>query len=256
MAKLAAAMLFRRQRGFLADARLSLEQSGFPVVLEGLEHIPCSGAFVLTANHYVQPGLPIWWVVFAATAAVGHPVHWIATAELTFPGHPLGWILRPASRWALKEIERIYEFTSMPPMPPRAQDVELRARSIRRVLRFVRRHPDARVGLLPEGKDTPGGVLSLAPPGSGRFALLLSQAGLLTLPAGIAERDGSLVVRFGPAYRLRLDDPAGSSEERDARAAGEWMAHIAALLPPDLRGPYTGSLPVEPAYTSCKEGNR
>lgn len=234
--RLAEAILLRRQRSFLDDARLSLEALPLRIVCEGLDNIPSAGAYLLTANHYARPGLPVWWAVFAVTAAAGCPVHWIITSELTFPGRPWAPLLSPLSRILLKEIGQVYGLTTMPPMPPRPQDVENRARAVRQALRYAHRNGVARIGLMPEGRDTPGAVLSPAPQGTGRFALLLNQADLLTLPVGIFEREGKLILRFGSAYSLAY--PEGRPGDREAWASEQLMAHIAGLLPQEIRGPF------------------
>ncbi|MCX7671840.1 MAG: hypothetical protein N2439_17445, partial [Anaerolineae bacterium] len=124
------------------------------------------------------------------------------------------------------------------PMPPRPEDAARRALAVRRVLEFVRAHPDAVLGLAPEGRDTPGGVLSWPAPGTGHLLLRLADLGFPITPVGAYEQDGRLCLRFGPAYRL--GSAAGfSGREKDRLAAQTVMRAIASLLPPHLRGEFT-----------------
>jgi hypothetical protein len=122
-------------------------------------------------------------------------------------------------------------------MPPRPADVEARAAAVRAVLGHARRTREPVLGLAPEGRDPPSGVLTKPPPGLGRFALLLSKAGLVFYPVGAYEQDGAFHLRFGEPYRLsvRNDLPA---EEQDQRAGQVIMRNLACLLPLDLRGEF------------------
>jgi hypothetical protein len=59
------------------------------------------------------------------------------------------------------------------------------------------------------------------------------------LPCGISEPDGVHTVRYGPPFHL---DPLRhlARDERDAAWAATTMRHLAAQLPPAMRGPYGG----------------
>ncbi len=113
-------------------------------------------------------------------------------------------------------------------MPPRPQDVKARARSVRRVLAFARTHPQAILGLAPEGGDQPGGLLNWPPAGAGRFILLLAEQGFPLLPVGCFEEDGAFCLHFGEPYRLQI--PAGLPSKEKDRAAAEivMQSHCAA----------------------------
>jgi hypothetical protein len=147
------------------------------------------------------------------------------------------WALRPASRWALQRLARVYGFTAMPPMPPDPADVAARAAAVRRVLAYARRAPRPVIGLAPEGRDYPGGVLGAPPPGAGRFILQLAAHGLEIAPVGVYEADGGLVVSFGPRFRLGAGEGL-AAEARDLAASRPVMRAIAAQLPVYLRGDY------------------
>jgi hypothetical protein len=122
-------------------------------------------------------------------------------------------------------------------MPPRQKDVEVRADSVRKVLEVARREKNIILGLAPEGGDNPTGQIAMPASGAGRFALLLSAAGLQFVPVGVYELDGALCLRFGAAYKLSV--PRGlSADDKDSQAARIVMSHIAALLPESLRGEF------------------
>jgi hypothetical protein len=122
-------------------------------------------------------------------------------------------------------------------MPPRPKDVKKRARSVRRVLAFARSHPQAILGLAPEGGDQPGGLLNMPPAGAGRFVLLLAEQGFPLLPVGCFEEAGAFCLHFGEAYQLKI--PGGlTRKEKDGAAARTVMQKIAPLLPGRLRGEF------------------
>jgi hypothetical protein len=126
----------------------------------------------------------------------------------------------------------------MPPMPPRTKDVKARAQSVRKVLAFAGSHPQAILGLAPEGGDQPGGLLNMPPAGAGRFMLLLAEKGFPILPVGCFEEAGVFCLHFGELYHLKI--PGGLAiKEKDAAAAGCVMQKIAPLLPEKLRGEFS-----------------
>jgi hypothetical protein len=226
------------KRSFREDALVCIEKLNPPLRVLGKENIPQSGPCVVTVNHYHRPGFGAEWLALGISACVPREMHWVMTAEWTAPGKWYEPIKGTYSRWLLKRLARVYAYTSMPPMPPRPGDVEQRARSVRRVLEYVKKHPDCIVGLAPEGADQVGGKLSVPAPGVGRFALLLAGSGSAFVPVGAYETDRELCLHFGPAYRLSV--PSGSStDEKDRAVAGIMMEHIAVLLPEELRGEFT-----------------
>jgi hypothetical protein len=235
---LAASVIFGGRRTFRDDGQACVERINPSLHLLGEENIPQNGPCLVTFNHYFRSGFNAWWMALALAATIPVEVHFVMTGELTFPGKwyaPLG---RAGSRWLLKRFSRIYGFTSMPPMPPRPKDVEERARSVRRVLDFARSHPQAVLGLAPEGGDQPGGLLNWPPAGAGRFVLLLGEQGFPLLPVGCFEEAGAFCLHLGEAYQLKI--PGGlSSKEKDIAAARAVMQKIAPLLPERLRGEFT-----------------
>jgi hypothetical protein len=174
-------------------------------------------------------------MALALSATVPVDIHYAMTGELTYPGKVYAPLGMAASRWLLNRFSRIYGFTTMPPMPPRSKDVEARARSVRRVLAFARTHPQAVIGLAPEGGDQPGGLVNWPPAGAGRFIMLLAEQGFPLLPVGAYEENGAFCLHFGEPYILGI--PHGlSAHEKDHALAEVVMKAIARQLPGRLRG--------------------
>jgi hypothetical protein len=233
--RLAPSVFFGGRRSFRHDGQLCLERLRPPLRVLGAENIPSSGPCLITFNHYSRPGFNAWWMALALAASLPVELHFVMTGELTWPGKwyaPLG---QAGSRWLLKRFSKVYDFTTMPPMPPREKDVAARARSVRATLAFARHHQQAVLGLAPEGGDQPGGVLNWPATGAGRFILLLTDLGFPILPVGIFEENGEFCLHFGAVYNLQLS--AGlSPDEKDHEAAHIVMSAIAAQLPLRLRG--------------------
>jgi len=230
-------MALARRRSFREDAAACVGRLNPPLNRAGMENIPQTGACVVTFNHYRRPNFNAIWMASAIAATIPMEMHFVMTGELTYPGKwyaPLGKFF---SKIVLQRAARVYGFTTMPPMPPRAKDVESRARSVRRVMDAARREENIVIGLAPEGGDHPTGALASPPPGAGRFALLLAAAGLQFIPVGIYEADSALCLNFGAAYELAVPRNL-SADEKDKAAAHIVMSHIAALLPKNLRGEF------------------
>jgi hypothetical protein len=230
-------VLLLRHRSFREDAKACIEKLNPPLQVLGKENIPQHEPCVVTMNHYHRAGFGAQWIALAIAASVPADMHWLMTGEFTYPGKwykPLGAI---ASRLLLKRIARVYDFTTMPPMPPRPRDVEARAASVRAVLEYVRRAKDPILGLAPEGHDPPNGVLTPPASGLGRFGLLLSRTDLKFIPVGAYEADGFFHLHFGESYELSIRSNL-SADEKDNQAAQIIMKHIARLLPSHLRGEF------------------
>jgi hypothetical protein len=234
---LAVNVLFRGQRSFRRDGQACVERLKPPLRVYGMENVPHGGPCLLTFNHYYRPGFSAWWMALGIASQIPVEMHWVMTGELTFPGKwyaPLGMA---GSRWLLKRFADIYGFTRMPPMPPRPMDVEMRANTVRQVLAFARSHPQAIIGLAPEGGDQPGGLVTMPPSGAGRFILLLVKQGFPLLPVGCFEENGGFCLRFGETFRPQV--PRGlNPDEKDSRVARTVMSAIAAQLPERLRGEF------------------
>lgn len=229
--------LLARRRSSRGDALACIRRLKPPLRIFGEEHIPQAGPCVVTFNHYYRPDFNAIWMAAAIASQVPVEMHFVMTGELTYPGKwyaPVGMLF---SKIVLARAARVYGFPTMPPMPPRQKDVEARAQSVRRVLEVVRREKNIILGLAPEGGDNPTGQIAMPASGAGRFALLLSVAGLQFVPVGVYELDGALCLRFGVAYKLSV--PRGlSADEKDSQVTRIVMSHIAALLPESLRGEF------------------
>jgi hypothetical protein len=225
------------RRSFRHDARLCIGRLTPPLNVYGRENAPSSGPCLVTFNHYYCSGFNALWIALALAAVMPLDIHFVMTGELTFPGKwyaPLGKV---GSRWLLRRLSRTYGFTTMPPMPPREKDVVARARSVRETLRYARLHPQAMIGLAPEGGDQPGGVLNWPASGAGRFIFLLAEQGFQILPLGVYEENGELCLSFGTVYCL----PALSGlapDKKDHAVSQIVMSAIAAQLPSRLRGTF------------------
>ena len=232
-------LLFRR-RDFHQDAQACLAEIRPPLKVEERENIPLHGPCVITVNHYHREGFGAQWIVLAIAALVPTDMHWVMAGEFTYPGKWYGWFGALGSRFLLKRIAYVYDFITMPPMPPREKDVQTRAASVRAVLEYVNSSDELGLilGLAPEGYDaTNNGVLTRPFRGVGRFGLLLSKSGLHFVPVGAYEMDGRFHVHFGGAYELRV--PGGlSPDEKDRQASQTIMENIARLLPVHLRGEF------------------
>jgi hypothetical protein len=185
-------------------------------------------------NHYSRPGFGAWWIALGISAAIPVEVHWMMTAGWTHMG-----ALQPVTRWLFSRLARVYGFTTAPPMPPDWREVEARARAVRQVLRFARLE-NAVIGLVPEGRDLPGGILGQPPKGVGRFMVQLVKHCKRIVPIGVYEEGEYLCFDFGLPFTLNL--PSNMSPgERDQHASQCVMGAIANQLPWRLRGSYATS---------------
>jgi hypothetical protein len=235
--RLASNVFFGGHRSFRRDGQLCIQRLEPALRVYGKENIPQSGPCLITFNHYYRPGFNAWWMSLAMAATLPVDIHFVMTGELTWPGKwyaPLGMA---GSHWLLRRFSKIYGFTTMPPMPPREKDVAERARSVRAALAFARQHPQAILGLAPEGGDQPGGMLNWPASGAGRFVLLLAEQGFPVLPVGAYEENGEFCLCFGAAYRLEVTRGLGP-DGKDHAAAQTIMTAIAAQLPSRLRGDF------------------
>ena len=218
-------------RSFQADARYAVERLSPPLKILNPENIPARGPALLLCNHYTRPGLPAWWIPLSISAAVPLEIHWMITNALTYLGP-----FTSLSRWGLGRIAQIYGFTAAPPMPPDQKDVEARAAAVRQILK-VARSPQALIGLAPEGRDHPEGILGPLPPGAGRFIEQLATHCQPIVPTGVYEEDEALCLRFGAP--LILTSTAGkSAEQRDQLVGQQVLSALAQQLPPHLCGDY------------------
>ncbi len=230
-------LILLRPRSFQADARACVARLDPPMRVLGQENIPREGPCVITVNHYYRPGFGAQWFALAISARISVNVHWLMTGELTFPGKWFAPVATPTARIILGRLARLYGFATMPPMPPRPQDVQTRAGAVLAVLDYVKHTQNPVIGLAPEGADPPNGQLTMPATGLGRFCLLLADQCLKFIPVGVYESNGGLYLNFGNPYPLEVFQTE-SPDERDRAAAHIVMSHIARLLPSCLRGKF------------------
>jgi len=230
-------VLFLRRRSIAQDSQKAAKGIQPPPTLQGLEHIPQEGPCLVVCNHYSRPGFAAWWLVLgisAIVAAYRHPpadpmIHWVITNAWTFPKSR--WrhqVLTPLSRWAFTRVATIYDFISMPPMPPNPADTVARVVAVRGTLRLAHRlvSTGGMLGLAPEGMDHTRGLGPL-PSGAGGFIALLVEAGLPILPVGVSEKNGCMFISFGPLFIPQIPS---TRAERDLVVGDQILAAIARQL--------------------------
>lgn len=225
--------LLGRSRPFRADALRSLQILESPPNILQPQNIPAQGPALVVTNHYSRPGFRSCWIALSISAAIPVDIHWMMTSGWTHAG-----ILGPATRWLFPRLARVYGFTPTPPMPPNPAEVSARAQAVRQVLRAVRK-PGTVIGLAPEGRDHPGGILGTPPSGSGRFINQLAKTCRFILPVGVYEDADGLCLHFGPPFELAAG-VGRSAAEVDAHTSRQVMVAIARQLPKRLRGAYNG----------------
>ena len=182
-------------------------------------------------NHYSRPGFDAWWIALGVSAVVPVEIHWMMTNAWNHLG-----LLAPVTRWLFPRLAQVYGFTTTPPMPPAPEDVGSRFRAVRRVIEEAR-SPGAVIGLVPEGRDYPDGILRQPPPGVGRFIHQLAKHCQRIVPIGVYEDAENLCLNFGPSYTLSIPSKL-TAGARDYQVAQQVMQSVACQLPPHLRGDY------------------
>ena len=125
--QLTLAILRGEQRSFKLDARSAIGRLHPAPEILGLSQLP--GPCVITPNHFARPGFYAWWLAFGVSAALEAEVHWIVTSAWRYDDSLRSWTITPLSSWLLKQIAVVYDFTRMPPMPPRPDEAPHRAQA-------------------------------------------------------------------------------------------------------------------------------
>lgn len=189
--------------------------------IEGAEHLPLHGGGVIVCNHtrghdYVPLGM-----------GAPRQIFFMAKAE-AFGYSPI--------------LRYILEQGGVFPVDRRKGDLHALEVAVQIV------QSGKLLGMFPEGHRSPDGTLQRGKTGATRIAL---QSGAPVIPAAVIGAHAAftnfprfwrrtlLVVRYGEPYLL-----AGTPTDRAAIAAGtrRIMNSIAALLPPELRGEWSGDL--------------
>ena len=223
-----AARILGHKRSLHTDAIRLTAKIIPPVIVEGVENIPTSGGYLIVVNHYVRAGYNTAWNALALAAVIPEEIAYIMSEAWAFTGNPSGFLLRPLMRSFLASINRVYGFLSMPSMVKGLSTPLSRAAAVRRVIQFVRTHPNAIIGLAPEGQDSPLDGVGLAPAGGGKFMLQLNRMGLPLLPVTVAENSGQLIVKFGQAFDITVeaDTPPEKVDESVRRAVRDRLFEL------------------------------
>lgn len=188
--------------------------------IEGVEHLPRSGAFIVAANHCsnLDPLMMGW----ATGNQVGRVVHFMAKIEMRrWP--IVGWLATQSGVYFVRRGEG----------DRAAQRFSLEALAAGKP-----------IAIFPEGTRSRDGRLKPGKPGA---AFLAVRSGAPIVPAAVSgtqhifpgrsrwPRPSRVVIRFGVPFTL--DHVPAGRLDREALAAGteRVMAAIEALLPPEQR---------------------
>jgi 1-acyl-sn-glycerol-3-phosphate acyltransferase len=197
-------------RALLVPIRLALARF-FELSVDGLEHLPAAGPYIIAANHHnYLDGVVLAAAAPRAIAFIVMPRVYRAT-----PLHPL-----------------FHRHVGSIPITLERPDVG----GLRRALGAL--EGGGIVGIFPEGPFSVRGRLEPGLPGVGLLAL---RSGTTVVPAGIRgtyealrgrrfyiPRRAPLAVRFGPPRRFSVDD--GRDRDARTRVTARIMDDIAALL--------------------------
>ncbi len=223
----------RPRRSIARDATEVLDSHTPRPIINGLEHIPRDGAFVIVANHHHRRNMWIGWVGALVTEAVNGlrpartPIRIVATS-----GQRMRWRNReltiPLSDWLLG---RVVQFWQMIPIPADPADTIGQATALKMTLRLLKE--GLPVLFFPEGARGSANTLVEALPGTGTFLALASRRAVI-LPCGIWEDGEQLRAQIAPPITLLDGD--------DATIREEVMCAIGRLLPGSMHGPYTAAI--------------
>ena len=189
--------------------------------VEGLDNVPRTGPVILAMNHIHWTDIPL------AALRVPRVTHYMAKAEL-FGKPVLGGYVRTLGAFPVRRGEGDRE-------------------AIRTAERLL--GEGEVVAIFPEGHRSDHGPLIPAHPGAGYVAL---RSGVPIVPVAISGTrqifKGLHYGPFRPTATIRYGKPftlgAGGKVSKEALgpATDEIMRRIAAMLPPEQRGPYAASV--------------
>ncbi len=234
------ALLFKAPRSIVEDSRLAVEVLPKPPCIEGVEHIPLEGSFVLVSNYYQRLDLWIGWSGALLIDAIAQRRR-ITVRYVTTDRARIGQFTIPGTRWLIERVAAVWGLVLVTPPALLQRRTEGQRYALLRMLRMLQRDEGQGVcfAMMPEGDEGTASGLNEAMPGSSRALYALSSRGLPLLPAAVWEEDGRLHAHFGeplPKSQLLITN----ANELDACVRTLMMRRIAALLPPMLRGKYGG----------------
>lgn len=231
--QLAGSALSHRKRAFHQDVKKSVSRLKPPLLVINPHNVPIRGPKLITVNHYFRPGFRAWWLAMSISTAVPQEIHWVITSGWTFPDVIRSHLITPLTSKILRHIAMVYNFTNMPPMPPKPEDVYERAAAVRKILSFAKKSPYSIIGIAPEGRDPEyNDRYSLAnpPSGVGRLIAHLAQLGFEIVPVAAYESEERYCLNFGAGYRLNI--PSNIEKANlDQWVSHSVMKHISDLLP-------------------------
>ncbi len=208
--------LARMRRAALAWLALRVVRMFCRITVEGAEHMPRTGGAILVGNHVNPFEAPL------IAGLLGRPDLWVVISEHLRQRPVLSRLIDIAYQvfWVNRMTGRADLLAGIPPL--------LAAGHI--------------VAIPPEGRYSWNGRLGAADEGPALVALStgapilpVATIGLEALSSGVSVvRRPSVVVRFGPPFRLPVNRDAGAADI--AAATATLMAAIACLLPAAQRG--------------------
>ena len=184
------------------------------IALQGREHVPTSGPYILASNHINWKDPPV------ISLGLAIPIRWMAKAEV-FRWFIVGFLLRGIGS-----------------IPVRRGESDRRAMVLG--LRVLAK--GLPLGVFPEGHRSEDGRLLRGRPGIG---LLAERTNALIVPCGVSGTATSLLhlagrravrISFGPPFRV--SDLAPEERTDHQAVADAVMRRIAAQLPEPMRGMY------------------
>jgi len=188
---------------------------------EGMNNLPPRGenGMIIVMNHIHWMDIP----VIGAMLPFSHRLSWLAKSEIFRPA-VAGWFFRSMQVIPINRGKRDLAALDAAVAALRAGAVLL---------------------IFPEGHRSRTGVLQ---PGRGGAVRLAMQAGVPLVPVGVIGTEHGLggsftrkpvLLRIGAPYTIPPTPDGKIPPELMDRLTAEMMHHIAELLPPDRRGPYT-----------------